>query len=326
MKKIILFSLSALTLLATSCSNEEILIEKDNNVNVVDVNVSLSDFFSCYTYNDTKHGISVAEDFRTFHSDYDYYIHVRTLFYNDRGNLVDSIISFVNTTNAISKSVKLAEGEYTVITTLNFALDDSNEESLWDLCDKEKLSTVYLQCAFSQTQFSIMSYTSKSISVSSENKTDVKMTPEPIGALGYMVIENFQYKSKTSSSTIADNGVREVAFYCQDKAIGYKLDPNATDKYMYKDATGSNTWYYLYSFEPSDFDWKYFQNNCYGYFYILNPKMKAVFGYELEGDTGFNPYGEGSYSINNGQTYLAYWNWFKVGNPYFGKADNNHWN
>ncbi|MBQ5475593.1 MAG: hypothetical protein IIT65_13155, partial [Lachnospiraceae bacterium] len=40
----------------------------------------------------------------------------------------------------------------------------------------------------------------------------------------------------------------------------------------------------------------------------------------------FNGYGEQTCNITSGKVYLAYWDYFKVGNPYFGIADNNHWN
>ena len=58
----------------------------------------------------------------------------------------------------------------------------------------------------------------------------------------------------------------------------------------------------------------------------MTPNPHVQFGYEIDGDTGFSGYGEGSYNIQSGKTYLAYWDYFNVGNPYFGIADNNHWN
>lgn len=331
MKKILFLALYSLAVFVTSCSNEEILIVKDNSVNEVNVNVSLANFMSGYNFNDTYHDISVTEDFRTFFSEHEKYIHVRTLFYNSNGNLVDSIVTYSSTTNAVSKSIKLAEGTYTVVTTLNFSDDQSVDGSWWDLYNKEKISTAYLSPYRRNSIWCIMSYAAQTITVSPGNNTNISMNPSPIGAIGYMYLQNFQYKNEATYGTIADNGVRTIALYSQQVADGYKLDPNASEKYIYLEATGSGSWYYLSSnLEPSDFsmskDYGYFRTNLYSYLYILAPSFRGCFGYELEGETSFNKYGDSTYSISNGQTYLAYWDWFQVGNPYFGIADNNHWN
>lgn len=330
MKKIIYAFTVLLLGITSACTNDDIVIDKDDRVNEVNVSVSLSNFTSSYNFNDTYHDISVTEDFRTFNSEFDKLIHVRTLFYNSQGELVDSLITYSSTTNTVSKNIKLSEGTYTVITTLNFADKASANSSWWKLCDKERLSTAYLSPSRKDRIWCIMSYVAKSITVTSGNTTNISMTPTPIGALGYMFLQNFQYRNEASYGTVADNGVRSIAFYSQNVASGYKLDPNASEKYIYWDATASGSWYYLSSnLEPSDFslskDYGYFRTNLYSYLYILAPSFKGVFGYILDGDNGFYPYGEGNYTITNGQTYLLYWDWFQVGNPYFGVADNNHW-
>ncbi len=328
MKKYLYSALCLMGLLATSCSNEDILIERDNNVNEINVNVSLSKFFSDYTYNDTKHDISVTEDYRTFNSEFGKYINIRTLFYDSDGNLKGELSTFSTTTNGVTQATKLAEGTYTVVTILNFADDKTEEESWWDMYDKNKLSTAYIKLANRFTKWGIMSYASQTITVREGKTTSISVTPTPVGALGYMYCQNFQYKNEATYGTIADNGVRSIALYSQKIAEGFKLDPNATDKYVYKEDSGSGMWYYLSDkLTPKDFDssWTYFQSNLYDYLYILAPSFNATFGYEMQGDEGFKSYGEGNYTIENGKTYLVYWDWFQVGNPYFGVADNNHW-
>ena len=44
-----------------------------------------------------------------------------------------------------------------------------------------------------------------------------------------------------------------------------------------------------------------------------------------EVDTYFSPYGEKTTTFTPGITYLAYWDYFQIGNPYLIPADNNHW-
>ena len=61
MKKVILAAISVVALLAMSCSNDEITVVKDDKVNDVNVSVSLSNFFSSYNFNDTKHNRQVTD-------------------------------------------------------------------------------------------------------------------------------------------------------------------------------------------------------------------------------------------------------------------------
>ena len=331
MKKIIFFAAAMLALLTTSCSNDDIQIDYNTRNTDVNVTVSLSNFFSGYNYNDTRNGISVTEDYRTFNSEFGYYIHVRTMFYNSQGNLVDSLVTFTSTTNAVTKSLKLAEGTYTVISTLNFSESDNADGTLWEWCDREKLSTTYIEPYSRFSIWAIMSYASQTIQVKEGSATTISMTPAPIGALGYLYFQNFQYKNESTYGTVADNGIRELALYSQNVADGYRLDPGASEKFIYQKATGAGSWYYLSDqltparFENSK-DYGYFRTNIYSYFYILAPQFNYAFGYELEGDSGFNVGAQSNATISNGKTYLAYWDWFKVGEPYFGIADNNHWN
>ena len=65
--------------------------------------------------------------------------------------------------------------------------------------------------------------------------------------------------------------------------------------------------------------------NLYAYCYILAPQFNLEFGYTLQGETSFHGYGETTYTQTPGSVILAYWDYFQVGNPYFGPADNNHW-
>lgn len=326
MKKYIFAALSAVLVLGTSCNNDEIVVEADHKTNSVDVTVSLNDFFSNYNFNDTYHGRNILDDFRSFNSESNLYIQVRTLFYNDKGELTDSIVSYSTNTNAVTSNIKLAEGLYTVISTLTFAEKNSGDKSsYWSLKGKDKISTAALSCKNRFWQWSIMSYDSKSLTVQSGKKNSVSMNPLPVGALCYICYDHFQYKQ---DGNLGDNNIRKINLYSQNVATDYKLDPNATDKYVYLNDIASS-WYHLsYQLEPSDFDPSstYFQTNIVDYCHILAPRFNFYFGYILKGETTFMGYGYGDYSINSGKTYLAYWDYLNVGNPWFGIADNNHWN
>lgn len=318
--------LFAVAALFTSCSNDDIEVRTQQTLTV-----SLSNFFSSYNYNDTRHDIKIADDFRTFYSeDPSYYIQVRTLFYNSDGILVDSVKSYVQNTNDVTTSINLTPGTYTAVTTLVFALDNSGtyDDSYWYLVDKENLSQAKLQLRTRFSPWAIMSYAAKTVTVD-DNTQNITMNPAPVGSVGYFFGQNFQYLNEQNIGTIADNGVRSISIYSQRVATAFKLDPNATEKYEYMDDAGRDSWYHLSSFmEPTDFNssWTFFQSNLYSYFYILAPEFNLTFGYMSQGDSGFTSYGENTYTIKSGTVYLAYWDWFQVGNPYFGEADNDHWN
>lgn len=330
MKKFYLL-VAFIALIFTSCSNDDITIDLDSNVNDVNITVSLSNFYQSYNYNDTYHDIQVSEYFRTFNSEYDWYIQSCTLIYDENGVLVDKLLNISTNTNAITNRLKLAEGKYTFVSTLTFAFkkDDGSYESMWDLKDEGNLTTATLEIYLNQYLWSIMSYDARQVTVSKGQTTNVNMQPSPIGALAYFYLQNFCCQSEADYPNVSDNGIRSLALYCRNKAVGYKLNPNAVDKYVYLDETTTSYWYYLSSkLTPTDFsdDWTFFQSYLYTYFYILDPNPRIQFGYMLEGEDEFTGYGESSYYLTTGKIYLAYWDYFQVGNPYFGLADNNHWN
>lgn len=335
MKKII-FAAFALTaaMLTASCTNEDIEMRTENKNNEVALSVSLSNFYQNYNYTDTWHNIrQLTDEYRTFSSENDYFIQVRTLFYDSRGNLTDSVVSYSTNTNEVNTTLKLAEGEYTVVSTLVFAYQDKNDDyqTYWQLEGKDKLSTSTLTLDRIGSKWLLMSYDAKTLSVRPGETAKASMKPSPIGALGYRYLQNFQYRNEADleNGTKADNSIRQIALYCRNMAMGYKLDPNSTEKYVYRDDNGRNMWYYLsLNTKPTDINsaWTYFETNLYGYFYCLSPQMDIYFGYVVNGKTTFEGYGQQlGYRFENGKTYLAYWDYLRVGEPYFGPADNAHW-
>ena len=324
--KISLAILSLVAFFASSCSNDPIEVI---NSQTIEVSVNLNNFFSSYNYNDTKHDLKLGDDYRVFHSENDKYIQVRVLFYNkETGNLVDSVLVYSENTNTQKMSVSLPSGEYYAISTLAFADEESIESAWWDIVDKEKLSTAKMVPYSRFSKWAILSVDTKTVSVGASGAS-VMLTPKPVGAMGYYFFQNFQYKDEESYGTNADNGIRYLNVYSQKIASAYYLDPNASDCFEYYSDAGRNSWYYLSKHvSPQDFnkDWTYFKTNLYGYFYILAPEFNLCFGYTLVGQSTFSVFRRQDCTIEYGKTYLAYWDYFKVGNPYFGIADNNHWN
>ena len=323
MKKYFYLAMMALVVIFASCKNDDIEMKIGNAE--ITVTVDPADLFSGYNFMDTEHDISVAETFRTFHSENDMFIQARTLFYSkESGELIDSIVSYVNTTNEITNTKKISSGRYYVVTTLTFAT--KNQNSYWSLKDKERLATAKLQPKTKYSKWSVMSQSVDEVSIDGAVRYVTK--PKPVGVLVYEYYQNFQYVSQASYGTVADNGIRALGILTQSTAESYNLDPNASNKFNYKEAGKTNQWKIVNWNEPTEYDdsWTFFKTNLYGYCYIMEPSVKLTFGYSLKGEETFNPHGEGTYQLSAGKTYLAYWDYFQVGNPYFGIADNNHWN
>ena len=254
------------------------------------------------------------------------FIQIRTLIYDkETDNLVDSIVNYVTTTNSVTSTINLQPGDYYAFTSVAFAT--KNQTSYWRIADREKLSTAKIMPVSRNNKWSILSQSMESFTVSKTQKARVNTIPTPLGSLVYFYFQNFQYENEASYGIVADNKVRGLALFTQRKAISYNLNPNATSKFNYEKETQKDSWYFDKVLEPGDFDddWTHFKSNLYSYTYILEPEQRTTFGLWYEGETSFHGYGETTSYFSPGTTHLAYWDYFRLGEPYLGPADNNHW-
>lgn len=335
MKKVIYAIFVFATMIFTSCTNEDIYVETSAPVieNAVSVNLSLEKFYQVYNFNDTRHNnINVYNDFyRVFNSEHNMFIKALILFYEkSTGILSKSYYGYLSNINDVKFNADLQEGNYYMISALFFAQDKSGETDYWTLQNGTNLRTASLK--FNATSvWSIMSVSTNEVSVKGGRTVNMNAVPQPIGSLCYFYYQNFQYKDQVTynknPNIHSDNNIRALALYTQKYALEYNLDPNGNSRYNYRSDAGASNWYVIDKSIPTDFNksWTHFDNNLYGYTYILAPEFNLTFGYILEGKTSFNGYGQANYKVQNGKEYLAYWDWFEVGNPYFGIADNNHW-
>ncbi len=332
MKKIFNLLGVAVAVFLTACSNEAIEIETSAGKvkNAVTITVSPSNFTSSYNYVDTKHNTNIADYYRTFHSEYSGLISVRTYFYDrNTGELADSVRRFVETAdNDVVMSADLPVGDYYAVSMICMSYGD--EVPFWNIADREKLETAKLVQTNKtpSSLWNVLSVSTEKFSVLSDSHMSVSTVPSPVGSIIYYYYQNFQYKNQSTYGTIADNGIRSIAFYTRNKAVAYKLNPQATNRYEYLEDGGANNWYYVKNSEPTNFDdsWAYFQKDLYGYAYFLAPEASMTFGYTLDGETTFHSYGKATKTFQPGKVHLAYWDYFQVGNPYMGIADNSHWN
>ena len=331
-----IFTILSLSFLS-SCQNEDIDIN-DGRICSVDVTVSLSDFYSCYDFIDTKHhfdnleenrrykSMNAAEIYQSFCTYYDILrgkcyakIKTRVLFYNnDNGLLVDSILTYSDNANEVIRTIHLPTGTYTAIATLTFKVEEGFYDEYWSLKEKESLNNVYLENTRAGSIWSIMSYDSREIVVGEKKENEVHMTPTPVGALCYAVFQNFQNNDK----------ITDIMVYTDDLAQGFRLDPNSTERVIFKEVGNWSYNYLLWSL-PSDYyedPVTCYQSDVFDYFYILAPQSNMYFAYCDKSTGKWRSVEMPRIDIENGKTYLAYWDYNHWDKPYFGIADNEHWN
>lgn len=333
MKKIYFLAVLFAGMAFTSCENDEIGVVLEDalvkGTGQLSITVNPSDFFACYNYEDKYHNINTAERFRTFNSSYGYFIELRSMVYNqETDELVDSVVvkTLTNTNSYTSpKPIELPAGKYTVVSTLSFAVENNGSYiSLWNVVDREKLSTVNMQARSRSSMWCILSVSTDDVEVVSDQTATLATTPHPVGSLVYSLFENFQFTSEASYGYTPDKtDLQRVSLYTQRTAISYNLSPKAVNKVNFlNEGTTSQMKALIGASKSSE---GYIKNTA-AFSFLLEPQETIAFGLMHVDETTFTPYGQSTVQLEAGKTYLAYWDHFRLGAPYFGLADNNHFN
>lgn len=339
MKKIYFLAVLFAGMAFTSCENDEIGVELDDaltkGTGQLTITVNPSDFFACYNFEDTYHhsnpseqSVNIAELYRTFNSTNGYLIELRSMIYDqEKDELKDSVVvkTLTNTNSYTSpKPIELPAGKYTVVSTLSFSVESKGSYiPMWNVDKREKLSTVNMRAYSRGNMWCILSVSTDDIEIKKDQTTTLSTTPKPVGSLVYLVFENFQYTNEASYGTPDNKDLEMVALYTQRTAISYNLSPKAVNKVNYLNEGVSHQWRAIAgATKSSDGYIKDVSTFCF----FLEPQETIVFGLKRVDETTFTPYGQNTVQLEAGKTYLAYWDHFKLGAPYFGLADNNHFN
>ncbi len=327
MKKIYFLAALLAGMAFTACENDEIGVEL-KEAGQLTITVNPSDFFSRYNYEDTYHNINTAELYRTFNSRLGYFIELRAMIYNqETDELVDSVVvkTLTNVNSyTTQKPLDLEVGKYTVVSTLSFNVENNGTYiSMWNVADREKLSTANMRARSRANMWCILSVATDDVEIKPGQTTTLSATPHPVGSLVYALFENFQYTNEASYGTPDNKSLKQVALYTRRTAISYNLSPKAVSKVNYLNEGTSNQWKALTGAAAGSDG---YIKNTVSYSFLLEPEETLVFGLTRVDETSFTPYGETSAKLEAGKVYLAYWDHLKLGAPYFGIADNNHFN
>lgn len=262
MKKI-LFSIIALIGLLTSCSNDDIIVQRNTVIKINPSNV-IAPF-----------NVEIeAGELQSFPSSHK--LRVRLLVYNEDGVLVSTDTQYLTNYAALATcNVELEKGYYDIV-AITDVVQYSNSGDVtfeyWKLVDENNLlTTKMVDAGYIGGQYKIMGVDRMQVNVDFEN-SDIILYPQPVGALclvQWFNIHTFD-NSGITEYTLSMN--RSSDFLQFNNSTGWDVTPeNNNNQYDWR----------LTYINPKDME-EY--NHAYNYYYCL--PMSVSFKYEYTvGDT-----------------------------------------
>ncbi len=310
MKKIYIAAVSLLALLlVSSCSNDDIKIEKIGRRYSLALNVNTQGIYDKF---------DIANDVREdYLRDGSRAIGVQTYLYDKNGDLVQSDLAVLSNYNAANvKFEKLVEGSYTIIVVETLVNPDvNNTSSDWTFEGVDKLSTVKVKADGVLGWASILGVTSTTVSLTSN--TELNLEPEAIGAK----VNYYCYNVGNASYPVDGNKklVVNMGLATSDVLEYYNLNPQLSpnDRYS-EDLTASDL-----TNVRSEMSAEKFEEGYYSSFYIVEREVTWRFSWQFDGDNLWYHYESTDISstIENGKTYYAgfyYLNENQFPRTYFG--------
>lgn len=295
MKKIFFAAISLLTiLLSTSCSNDDITIEKVGRRYTLALNVNTQGIYDQFGW---------ANDVREeYLRDGSRAIGVQTYLYDINGDLVQSDLTVLPTYNAANvKFEKLVEGNYTIIVVETLVNPDiDNTSSDWTFEGVDKLSTAKVKTDGTLGWASILGVTSTTVSLSSN--TELNLEPEAIGAkVNYYCynVGNASYNDKNGTEKLVVNmGLATV-----DVSEYYHLNPQLS----LNDRLSGNLTDSDHTIVRAQMSAEKFEEGYYSSFYIVEREVTWRFCWQFDGDNLWTNFENTNISstIENGKTYYA---------------------
>ncbi len=280
-------------LLSTSCSNDDITIEKVGRRYSLALNVNTQGIYDKFDITNSVRESYLRDGSRA--------IGVQTYVYDKNGDLVQSnqtVLPTYNTANVRFES--LVEGSYTIMVVETLVNPDvNNTSSDWTFEGVDKLSTVKVKADGTLGWASILGVTSRTVTLSSN--TEVSLEPEVVGAR-----VNFYCFNVGNASYYLDENKKNVVkmgLATSDILESYNLNPQLpiNDRYS-EDLTASDKTNVRASMSIEDFE-----AGKYSYFYVVEREVTWRFSWQFDGDNLWYHYDKTNISstIENGKTYYA---------------------
>lgn len=166
-------------------------------------------------------------------NDYNYYVGVTSLVYDNSGQFVDSINTYVKTFQSVQQKFSLRDGNYTIVTVETLVNGDTRYTSdYWKIDNVQNLSDlVLMNSEYSSIYWDgIVGISSCIVPIRNSNQSQ-SVIPAAIGSLVNVTAANFD-KSNYSF----------IEFCTKNAPDGIMLSPNVSEKYYYINYEKSNYW------------------------------------------------------------------------------------
>lgn len=294
MKKIFFATITfAITLLSTSCSNDEIDIEKVGRKFDLACSINTQGIYDKFGWTNDIRDEYLRDGSRA--------IGVQTFLYGQDGNLVKSEITVLPTFNTANvKFDKVVEGVYTIVVVETLVNPDvDNKSSDWTFEDVGNLSTLKVKSNGTLGWASILGVVSKNVSVSSN--TELNLEPEAIGAR----IDFYSFN--VGNASYVEDGVSKMlsimGMATTDILDSYNLNPQLSRKDRYiENLTASDK-----TNVRARMATEKFSSGGYTSFYIVEQEATWRYCWQYEDDAAWYNFDNTNITsaIEDGKTYCA---------------------
>lgn len=298
MKKIYFAAFALLSLLlTTSCSNDDIEVATVGRIHKVSLNINTKGIYEnfeidSYVLNQLLYTNSQS-------------IGVKTLVYNEEGNLIGEKESHEQAYNNVIHSFDLEEGKHYTIITLEFLLtpDNDYESDAWDVLDTQKISTLKIKQKedYDPTIYDVAGVKASELLLYKEESLNV--TPEAIGSR--INFHPFNFKNAYGYDGNGNLGrITEICLGTHVNLDYYSPNPSLTPKDRFVRKLEDEGYARMFAYmDASDSD------DYYSWGYVIDSEVELSFYYHTEsmqdGLYRYYYYNDIKSQLENGKTYQA---------------------
>ena len=238
MKKLFFLLAVIVTAIFSSCSNDDIEIQKP-----ITFKINPETVINSYQEFSTGDLVVLPSTLK---------LRVRLLIYDEDGVLAASDTQkFKDYSHIMTSTLNLPEGKYTVVAMTDI-VSDSNEDFAWALSGEEKLNTVKItKSEYIREQWEIMGLTTQNLYLNG-NTDDVKIDVQPAGSLAIVYYKNWNYYNDVTHYALHCNRCPDHITLSNDGSVQYSIISDNYTKYRLSrvewDSKYSGAYRYIFLF------------------------------------------------------------------------------
>lgn len=285
MKKLLSLFAAVVTVMFSSCSNDDIPMAPKVTFKV-DPSTVVSSFYELYSGDLTSLDESEAK------------LRIRLYVYNNSGNLVASDYAFSQDYLHVKNfNFSLPEGTYTTVAVTDVVLQDGTE--MYNLKGEDELSTFTLTCVNSFTEKSILGITIGQQHIGSSNDVFI-INVQPAGALITCQVANW---NDCTNYTDSDGDVLDIVRYrCLSKSIQGQITVNNSENLILSNEVETPGKFFTWALWDRNKQY----SGGYGYTFKFPEKNVYVLWRGLTSKGTIIDFVEGYVDLELGKHYLLY--------------------